>query len=134
VINCGSRSHTDQNPQSIIRGRSPIAGQGLFATTDIAAGTALPDVDLDLVNHSCDPNLGWSDAALGTLRVVAAGEELTVDYATFLTDPSFAMFCHCETYRCRQVVEGTDWQIPQLQRRYAGHWAPHVRELIDRPR
>jgi hypothetical protein len=29
------------------------------------------------------------------------------------------------------MVEGTDWRIPQLQRRYAGHWAPHVQRLID---
>jgi hypothetical protein len=39
--------------------------------------------------------------------------------------------CHCETYRCRQVIEGTDWQIPQLQRRYAGWFAPVVQQRID---
>ena len=34
------------------------------------------------------------------------------------------------------MVEGSDWQIPQLQQRYAGHWAPAVQRLIDgrRPR
>jgi hypothetical protein len=42
------------------------------------------------------------------------------------------MMCHCETYRCRQVIEGTDWQIPQLQKRYAGMCAPDVQRLIDR--
>ena len=29
------------------------------------------------------------------------------------------------------MVEGTDWRIPQLQLRYAGHWAPDVQALID---
>jgi hypothetical protein len=29
------------------------------------------------------------------------------------------------------VIEGTDWQIPQLQKRYAGHWPPDVQQLID---
>jgi hypothetical protein len=29
------------------------------------------------------------------------------------------------------MVEGSDWRIPQLQRRYAGHWAPEVQALID---
>jgi hypothetical protein len=28
------------------------------------------------------------------------------------------------------MVEGTDWRIPQLQERYAGHWAPAVQRLI----
>ena len=34
--------------------------------------------------------------------------------------------------RYARPVEGTDWQLPQLQRRYAGHWAPAVQELIDK--
>jgi hypothetical protein len=29
------------------------------------------------------------------------------------------------------MVEGTDWRIPQLQSRYAGHWTPYVQRLID---
>jgi hypothetical protein len=28
------------------------------------------------------------------------------------------------------MVEGGDWQIPQLQRRYDGWWAPHVQRLV----
>ncbi len=84
------------------------------------------------VNHSCDPNLGWADdGTLVAVRDIAEGTELTVDYATRITDPEFAMVCHCETYRCRQMIEGSDWQIPQLQKRYAGSWAPVVRRLID---
>lgn len=110
---------------------SLIAGEGLFARTDLGAGTPLANVELALLNHSCDPNLGWCGDTLVTLRDVEAGAELTVDYATFHAEPGFAMFCHCETYRCRQVVEGDDWRIPQLQQRYAGHWAPAVQELID---
>lgn len=108
---------------------SPIAGLGLFATTSFVDGAAVP-VDVGVLNHSCDPNLGWSGTSLVALRDVADGEELTVDYATFRADPDLAMYCHCETYRCRQIVEGGDWRIPQLQRRYAGHWHPDVQALI----
>jgi hypothetical protein len=101
------------------------------------------DVDRSLVlpagtpnrfgNHSCSPNLGWSGAySLVALRDVAAGEELTHDYATSIADPEFLLRCHCETYRCRQLVSGDDWQIPELQLRYAGHWLPVVQRLIDR--
>ncbi len=41
------------------------------------------------------------------------------------------MMCHCETYRCRQMVTGDDWRIPQLQQRYAGSWVPLIQRLID---
>jgi hypothetical protein len=86
-------------------------------------------------NHACDPNLGWVGAyALATLDDVAAGTELLHDYAMSTVDPDFVLRCHCHSYRCRQMVEGTDWRIPQLQRRYAGHWTPYVQRLIDAQR
>ncbi len=110
---------------------SPIAGHGLFATEPIPAGSSVPHVDVELLNHSCAPNLGWSGGTLVALAEIDLDAELTIDYATFHTEAGFAMFCHCETYRCRQVIEGDDWQIPQLQRRYAGHLAPDVQRLID---
>ena len=31
------------------------------------------------------------------MRDIAAGEELTIDYALFLADPGFAMDCRCQT-------------------------------------
>ena len=97
----------------------------MFARTPLAVGTR---VDGPL-NHCCDPNTWFEGDVLVTRRPVAAGEELTYDYATGTTDVT--LFCHCETYRCRQVIAGDDWRIPQLQQRYAGHWAPAVQRLID---
>jgi SET domain-containing protein len=112
---------------------SDIAGKGLFAAEPATAGSmVLEQAGVGALNHSCDPNLGWQDDhTLVALRDIAAGEELTIDYATVVADAEFVMMCHCETYRCRQVVEGGDWQIPQLQRRYAGRWAPAVQRKID---
>jgi SET domain-containing protein len=114
-------------------GSSRIAGRGLFATATIPAGAVVLRGDVARCgNHSCEPNLGWSDEhTLVAMRDIAPGEELTHDYATSTADPAFVLMCHCETYRCRQVIEGTDWQIPQLQQRYAGHWVPHLQRLID---
>jgi hypothetical protein len=97
----------------------------VFAVRDIPAGVAVEGP----LNHSCDPNTWFAGDALVTRRDIAAGEELTVDYATASDD--FVLMCHCETYRCRQVIEGTDWQIPQLQQRYSGHWSPPLQRLID---
>jgi uncharacterized protein len=151
-------------------GPSEVAGRGLFATADLAAGTVVSrlggtlvdtaelrrllaigasyvdsvvvDADVHLLlapgsdnrfgNHACDPNLGWVDEfSLATLQPVPAGTELLHDYAMSTVEPDFVLRCHCRSYRCRQMVEGTDWRIPQLQRRYAGHWAPRVQALID---
>jgi len=82
-------------------------------------------------NHSCEPNLWWSDEyTLVARRDIVAGEELTSDYSTSTADPQFVLRCHCETYRCRQMVTGDDWRIPQLQQVYAGHWIPLLRRRI----
>jgi hypothetical protein len=116
------------NPAELERRPSDIAGAGVFATADLPAGTAIAGG----LNHSCDPNTWFDGEVLVTRRAVAAGEELTYDYATGPADwNGRALFCHCETYRCRQVVEPEDWRIPQLQQRYAGHFAPSVQQLID---
>jgi uncharacterized protein len=108
----------------------------LFATQPVEAGRTVLRVpcpgSFGPLNHSCEPNLGWSDdLTLVTIRDIAAGEELTCDYATGTDDAELVLMCHCETYRCRQVIEGTDWRIPQLQQRYAGRWAPAVQRRID---
>lgn len=122
---------------------STIAGRGVFARTDLSRGAVvlrLPDgasetvdrLGVDFPNHACDPNVGWLDErTLATMTDVAAGEELVTDYAMSIVEPEWFLRCHCPSYRCRQMVEGTYWRIPQLQRRYAGWWAPHVQALVD---
>jgi SET domain-containing protein len=83
-------------------------------------------------NHSCEPNLWWTGQyTLSARRDIATGEELTSDYSTSIADPQFLLRCHCESYRCRQMVTGDDWRIPQLQRAYANHWTPMLQHLID---
>lgn len=101
----------------------------MFACVDLSEETVVDGPLRVGLNHSCDPNAWYDGETLVTRRPITAGDELTVDYATGSTE--FVLYCHCETYRCRQVVEGTDWQIPQLRQRYAGHWAPAVQQLID---
>ena len=115
---------------------STVAGRGVFAVAAIAAGVQVvrpagPVHEDGMVNHACDPNVGWDGEVLVTLRDIEAGEELLVDYAMSTADPSWFLRCHCASARCRQMVEGTDWRIPQLQRRYAGHWSPDVQRLVD---
>jgi len=111
-------------------GPSPIAGVGWFAVGPVAVGAGV-DVPVDELNHSCDPAL-WFDASgnLVARRALVDGDELTVDYATVSDDP-LLLRCNCGTYRCRQLVEGDDWTIPELRTRYDGHWSPAVQRRIS---
>jgi uncharacterized protein len=116
----------------------------VIASSDTYVDTVVVDQDRHLLvapgdnrfgNHGCDPNLGWVDEyALATMVDVAEGEELLTDYAMSTVDPEWLLRCHCPSYRCRQMVEGTDWRIPQLQRRYDGWWTPYVQRLVDASR
>jgi hypothetical protein len=76
-------------------------------------------------NHSCDPNLWWTDAyTLAARRRVEAGEEVTSDYGTSTGSAAFAMACSCGSSLCRGVVTGDDWRLPELRARYGDHWVP----------
>ena len=92
-----------------------------------------PDCVNGCGNHSCDPNLWWVGAyALAARREIAAGDELTNDYATSTASATFRMPCRCGSPICRGVITGDDWRRPELQARYAGHWVPALAELIAR--
>jgi hypothetical protein len=72
---------------------------------------ALTDSEYDgvlmRINHSCEPNVGMGgNVLLVAMRDIAAGEELTIDYALFLSDTGFAMDCRCRTAACRGIVTG----------------------------
>ncbi len=82
-------------------------------------------------NHSCDPNL-WHDGPhnLVVRRDIAAGEELTLDYGTSSGAAGFTMPCRCGAPSCRGQVTSEDWRLPDLQRRYEGHWTPALQRRI----
>jgi uncharacterized protein len=115
----------------------------VMSSTDAYVDSIVVDEDCHLLltlgsenrfgNHGCDPNLGWVDEySLATMVDVPAGRELLSDYAMSTADPDYVLRCHCESYRCRQMVAGDDWRIPQLQSRYRGWWVPYVQSLVDR--
>jgi hypothetical protein len=78
------------------------------------------------LNHSCEPNVGFAgNIVLVAMRAIAAGEELTTDYALF-DDSEEAMTCRCGTPSCRGVISGQDWRRPDLQRRYGPYFSWHL--------
>jgi hypothetical protein len=83
-------------------------------------------------NHSCDPNMWHRDATtVVTRRAIAAGEELTIDYATHTLSPGWRMACRCGRPLCRGVITGNDWRRAGLQLAYGRHWTPPLLKAID---
>jgi uncharacterized protein len=82
---------------------------------------------------SLDSNLWLQDeVTIVARREIAAGEELTLDYALTTVEPDWQLDqpCQCGTAACRHVIRGTYWQLPNVQRRYQGHFAPFINEHI----
>jgi uncharacterized protein len=89
----------------------------------------------DYVNHSCNPNAGLSgQIGLVAMRDIKIGEEVCFDYAMCDTMPYDEFDCLCGAPTCRGRVGGNDWQRPELQKRYAGFFSPHVQRRIDAQR
>jgi uncharacterized protein len=78
------------------------------------------------INHSCEPNVGFAgNIVLVAMRDVAAGEELTTDYALF-DDADDPMTCNCGTPSCRGTISGRDWRLPDLQRKYGAYFSTYL--------
>jgi len=94
-----------------------------------------PDRIEGSINHSCDSNLWMNDeVTIAARRDIAAGEELTLDYALMTSDPTWRLDrrCQCGTSACRHIVTGDDWRLPETQQRYMGHFAPFLNDRIAR--
>jgi len=77
------------------------------------------------INHSCDPNAWLDGLNLTARRNICAGEQITMDYATFCNDSLEQFNCTCESPDCRGVIRGTDYQRPLLAR-----YGPHISDYV----
>ena len=96
----------------------------------------LPNGSLDdFTNHSCDPNTGIRLTARGTivlaLRDIAAHDEITYDYSTYLNNPYESLRCRCGSARCRGVVGNFSSLPADLQCRYRALGV--VGDFVDGP-
>jgi SET domain-containing protein len=81
-------------------------------------------------NHSCDPNLGMrGEITFVAIRDIRAGEELTHDWCV-TDDDDYSVQCKCGSVNCRGTLSGKDWQLPELQKRYAGYFSAYLAEKI----
>jgi uncharacterized protein len=85
-------------------------------------------------NHSCEPNIGVrGEITFVALRDIAAGEELTHDWAT-TDDDGYRLECRCGTPACRRTITGQDWRRPDLQEKYGRNFSSYLLEKIERLR
>jgi SET domain-containing protein len=61
----------------------------------------------DLINHSCEPNIGFTDGSLVmyALRAIEAGGELLWDYSTSMNERGWSVPCGCGTKSCRGRIQ-----------------------------
>ena len=82
-------------------------------------------------NHSCEPNIAIrGQIVFVAMRDIAAGEELTHDWAT-TDDLDYEMACRCGRPTCRGIVTGRDWKKPELQARYRGWFCWFLERKIE---
>lgn len=78
------------------------------------------------INHSCDPTAWLDGLDVTARRDLAAGDEITLDYATFCTEPMLPFACACGAADCRGTIRGSDHLEPFVER-YGDHVSDHVR-------
>ncbi|MBI2992736.1 MAG: SET domain-containing protein [Gammaproteobacteria bacterium] len=89
----------------------------------------------DFINHSCSPNAGLSgQISLVALFPITPGEEICYDYAMSDGTTYDEFDCACGAVHCRGRVTGSDWKLPELQRRYNGYFSPYLQHRIERLR
>ena len=88
--------------------------------------------DADFLNHSCEPNAGFSGQAfVVAMRDIKPGEELTIDYAMCTSSPVLRdIECLCASTSCRKVTRHDDWMRKDLQKKYRGFFQPYLEEKI----
>lgn len=58
-------------------------------------------------NHSCEPNTAYDGLNVVALKNIEPGQELTLDYATFLDETMEPFECQCQSVHCRGIIRGT---------------------------
>jgi hypothetical protein len=114
-----------------------VAAAGDFALQiddDFYIAPRRPEEVLDMsvmINHSCDPNVGFrGQVVYVAMRDIAAGEELSHDYAMERSD-DYSLDCHCGSPLCRGKVTGNDWKLPELQTRYGEYFSIYLQRKIE---
>ena len=85
------------------------------------------------MNHSCDPNMMYdTQDNIIARKDIKSGEELTIDYGTFIVNVDQDFICSCNSPQCRGKINRDDWKT--LVREYGFHFPTfmhrEIRKLI----
>lgn len=80
------------------------------------------------INHSCAPNAWLTGLNVTARRSIRAGEEITLDYATFCNEIMEPFPCHCGANACRKVIKGTDYRSGFVREKYGEHVSAYIRK------
>jgi len=64
-------------------------------------------------------------------RSIRAGEEITLDYATFCNEIMEPFSCNCGASDCRGLIKGTDYRSGFVKKKYGEHVSAYVKNKID---
>lgn len=99
-----TRSHVEQNwshqeKETFRKYAYPISGE-VFLLWDYNPENWAPQ------NHCCNPNTVYEGLNVVALRKIHRGEELTLDYASFLNEHMEPFQCRCGSAGCRGFITG----------------------------
>lgn len=77
------------------------------------------------INHSCDPNAWLVGLDVVARRPIAAGGEITLEYATFYDEQMPPFPCACGAAECRGVIRGDDYGMDFVAG-FEGHLSDHI--------
>lgn len=84
------------------------------------------------INHSCESNVGFcGQIVIEAKRRIEIGEELVIDYGTFLDEDSMAIpDCKCGSLYCRKYITCKDWLSKKFQSKNKKYLAYHIQKRI----
>lgn len=135
--------------EEIIRTTGPIVGESVSDTLYYTYGIdvllqvglkkwVLPNDAVRFLNHSCEPNMGFSSPGVFVaMRHIDEGEELTFDYAVCEindTKYNWEIDCLCKTPTCRKKISNQDIFSKKLNliEKYKGYIPKFVLEEVEK--
>jgi hypothetical protein len=79
------------------------------------------------LNHSCDANCVVNQKRLVvSIRPIAAGEQITIDYSTTEIDPYWKMPCKCGAAKCRRVIRAVQKLPVEIYDKFQPYLSPKI--------
>ncbi len=115
----------DNLSKQIIKKFCPATEEGIYVPENINY-LSIPWFN----NHSCNPNLGFDENDNIITIEKVGGEELCLDAAFAISDPNFLMHCKCQSIKCRKIITGNDWKLPQFKNK-GEYMISYLREFVE---